>query len=184
MSLDTALSTLTAEICVQIAPSVALLCKPAAPKNCQKHSANPDFCTWRCKDAHLFTLFKINPLLTLVYSHTNDVLYYASLQAQLSAACPLHTGFLCQFTLDSLPEGKVPRLLVFDVIPTSPMPAAARADFLRAVAPNLPQPLCCVQWIGSRAYLTKDFIRNLPHPIEGLYALADEPLCFHKLDLD
>ena len=179
MSLDTALSILTAEICVQIAPSMALLCKTVAPSN----SNQTDLCTWQCKDAHLFTLFKVNPLLTLVYSHTNEVLYYASLQAQLSASCPLHTGFLCQFTLDTLPEGKVPRLLVFDVIPASPMPAAARADFLRAVAPNLPQPLCCVQWIGSRTYLTKEFIHHLPHAIQGLYSLADDPLCFCKMDL-
>ena len=174
MSLDEALSIITAEICLQVGQSMASICK-----NLTTHSLScqDTHCTWICKDTHFFTIFKADKNNTLVYSHTNEMLYYASIFAQLSPSCPVNVGFLCQFTHDSLPEGLVPRLLVFDVISTSSLPPEPRGDYMRALATHLPQPLCCVQWIGPRRYLSKEFVQGLPHPIDGILYIGDDPLC-------
>ena len=173
-SLEQALSILAAEVCVQISP-----CIPAICRNLERLPPPPEsdsLCTWLCKDSHFFTLFKTEASSpTLLYSHSNEVLYYASVLAQLSPSCPLATGFICQFTHDSLPDGLVPRLLVFDTISPQSMPAAARGDFLRALSAHIPQPLCCVQWIGPRRYLSGDFIKGLPHAISGVLYLSDDP---------
>jgi hypothetical protein len=173
MSLDEALSVLAADICVQIAPSIATVCRTL----CTYSTPNTDtHCTWVCKDTNFFTLFKVDKSSTLLYSHTNEVLYYASMLAQLSPSCPLNVGFLCQFTHDSLPEGLVPRLLVFDIISPTALPAEARGDYMRALATHIPQPLCCVQWIGPRRYLSDEFIRGLPHEMQGILYIGDDPL--------
>ena len=181
-SLEQALSVLAAEVCVQINP-----CIPSVCRNLKTTSQPPDdsvLCTWLCKDPLFFTLFKTEPSSpTLLYSHANEVLYYASVLAQLSSSCPPATGFLCQFTHDSLPEGLTPRLLVFDVLSPQIMPAAARGDFMRALSAHIPQPLCCVQWIGPRRYLSDEFIRGLPHPISGVLYLLDDPGCVGCVDV-
>ena len=129
-------------------------------------------CTWLCKDAHLFTLFKSGTDSTLVYSHTNEMLYHASMHAQLAPICPKDMAFLCQFTFDSLPEGRVPRLLVFDVL--CPSPAVHRGEILRSMQ-CLPQPLCCVQWLGFSRYLSREFFAQLPHAISGILVLQNDP---------
>jgi hypothetical protein len=107
------------------------------------------------------------------------------MQAQLASTCPNDISFLCQFTFDTLPEGKVPRLLVFDVLcpqnnnqsnqsnqSNNPI---QRGDILRST-PGLPQPLCCVQWIGYHRYLTPVFFAALPHPVRGVCVLGNDPL--------
>ena len=70
------------------------------------------------------------------YSHTNEILYHASLQVQLAPSCPKDVGFLCQFTFDSLPEGRTPRLLAFDVLAPLPQGPVQRGEALRALAPR------------------------------------------------
>lgn len=169
--MDAALSHLAGDISLQIGPDVARLCRGA---ELHAGSAGQDTLTsWLCKDRLFFTLFKLGQG-SYVYSHANKVLYHASPGAQLSPACPSGTGFLCQFTHDALPEGLVPRLLAFDLI--SDLPAGERGEALRAHAPHLPQPLCAVQWVGPRRYLSKDFIAGLPHAIEGILCYGDDPL--------
>ena len=130
--------------------------------------------TWLCC-SHFFTLFKPKGGGTLLFSHTNEVLYHASIDAQLSKDCPTDLCFLCQFTIDSLPEGDVPRLLVFDLSNIT-LPAQARGEMLWGLQGHLPLPLCCVQWIGPRQYLSPEFIAGLPHKIRGLVALGSDPL--------
>lgn len=130
--------------------------------------------TWLCEDAHFFTLMKTDAG-TLVYSHTNGVLYYATPLAQLSVACPVNTAILCQFTVDALPppDNMVPRLLAFDVL--QPSPPAQRGEALRALSVHLPAPLCCVQWVGPRQYLTPHFVAGLPHKTKGGFTLTGDP---------
>ena len=173
MSLDTALSVLTAEICIQVGPTIASMCRTISMGNSEAVDTN---CTWICRDTHFFTIFKSDRNQTLVYSHTNEMLYYASMLTQLSPSCPPSVGFICQFTHDSLPEGLVPRLLVFDVITPNPLPPGVRGDYMRALATHIPQPLCCVQWIGPRRYLSEDFVRGLPHAMDGILYIGDDPL--------
>lgn len=174
--MDEALAILAGDISLQVGPEILALCRPillsplAQPPTC-------DQATWLCRDACFFTLFRTHHApSTLLFSHTNGVLYHASPQAQLAPACPANTGFLCQFTHDSLPEGSVPRLLAFDVLTLQPLAAPGRGDFLRALAQHLPQPLCTAQWVGPSRYLSKEFVKGLPHAIGGFLRLGEDPL--------
>lgn len=179
MSADTltdALQILAGGVCLQIGKDTFSKCTPLSllsmPENAE--ISEDALCTWLCADTHFFTLFKSETGSTLLYSHTNEVLYHASLDAQLAPACPKDVAFLCQFTFDSLPEGLVPRLLVFDVlVQESPM---QRGERLRSLQPCLPQPLCCVQWIGFFKCLSKEFFAALPHAIKGVVVLQHNSL--------
>jgi hypothetical protein len=130
--------------------------------------------TWLCDDALFFTLIKSDGQ-TLVYSHVNRVLYYATPQAQLATACPDGTSILCQFTVDTLPQECEPRLLAFDVCMPPGVDPAVRGESLRALAVHMPAPLCCVQWVGGRRYLTREFVAGLPHKASGGFALTPDP---------
>jgi hypothetical protein len=172
--LSAALHVLAGDVCLQIgcADKCRVLTKPLPGIICPDSPS-----TWLC-DSHFFTLFKSNGG-TLLFSHTNEVLYHASMDAQLSQDCP-DLCFLCQFTTDSMPEGDVPRLLVFDL--NVKLPAAARGEMLWGLQIHLP-PLCCVQWIGPRQFLTTGFISSLPHKIRGVVALGSDPLVFGNCEL-
>ena len=173
-TLSAALQILAGEVCLQIGKDTLAKCSPLSATPLPEIPENA-LCTWLCADTHFFTLFKASESdSTLIYSHTNEVLYHASMHAQLSAACCKEASFLCQFTFDSLPEGRVPRLLVFDVICVgSP---AQRGDVLRSMQNCLPQPLCCVQWIGYARYLSREFFAALPHETSAILQLGDEAL--------
>ena len=172
-SLSAALRFLAGDVCLQIGKDTLAKCRPLS-LTCTSAIAEEALCTWLCKDAHFFTLFKSEDNNnTLIYSHTNEMLYHASVDAQLAPICPKDMAFLCQFTFDSLPEGRVPRLLVFDVL--FPGPAVHRGEILRSMQ-CLPQPLCCVQWLGFSRYLSQEFFQALPHAISGILVLGDDPL--------
>lgn len=175
-SLSDALQFLAAEVCLRVEAGMLPKCTPITLTP-MPEIAEDALCTWLCESAHFFTLFKADDC-TLVFSHTNEILYHASAPAQLSASCPKDVAFLCQFTFDTLPEGSVPRLLVFDVL--LPEPPAQRGEKLRSLQHCLPQPLCCVQWIGYSRYLTREFIAALPHPISGIAALQRDPLVLYR----
>ena len=181
-TLSSALHFLAGDLCLRISGDYIRMCRPfVVPKGDLTRDAEIDskaLSTWLCKDAHFFTLFRPNDTVgTLLFSHTNEVLYHASIETQLSKDCPPDLCFLCQFTTDSLPEGCVPRLLAFDVISCkNQQPPGIRGDILRGMQGHLPQPLCVVQWIGPRQYLSREFIARLPHRINGLFALGDDPV--------
>ena len=173
-----ALSILAGDPCIQIGPGVNMACKDISFMDSDSAEgsqvSDTTLSTWLCDEAHFFTLIKTDSG-TLVYSHTNGVLYYATPLAQLSGACPVNTAILCQFTIDSLPppDNLVPRLLAFDVLqPSAPM---ERGEALRALSVHLPTPLCCVQWVGPRQYLTPQFVAGLPHKTRGGFSLTGDP---------
>ena len=173
-TLSEALHVLAGDVCLHVNPGLLDRCrKLVLPSVCS--AVPPDAaCTWLCEGAHFFTLFRPSGAVgTVIFSHTNEVLYHASMDAQLSEACQADLSFLCQFTRDPTPEGAVPRLLVFDIV--SSQPPEARGETLRNLLVHLPQPLCCVQWIGPRRYLSSEFIAGLPHKVGGLIALGDDP---------
>ena len=175
-SLSCALHILAGGVCLQIGKDTLANCSPLSLSPLPENAEIPPeaLCTWHCADTHFFTLFKSETGGTLLYSHTNEVLYHASLDAQLAPACPKDAAFLCQFTFDSLPEGRVPRLLVFDVLTQgTPM---HRGERLRSLQHCLPQPLCCVQWIGYAGCLSSQFVAALPHSICGVLTLGVCPL--------
>ena len=175
-TLSQALHILAGGVCLQIGKDTLANCSPLSLSLLPENAEIPQeaLCTWHCADTHFFTLFKSEASGTLLYSHTNEVLYHASLDAQLAPACPKDAAFLCQFTFDSLPEGQVPRLLVFDVLTQgSPM---HRGEKLRSLQHCLPQPLCCVQWIGYAGCLSSQFVAALPHSICGVLTLGVCPL--------
>ena len=170
---------LSGDVCLSVGQEVQAMCRQV--QVVPTSSAPPEaLASWLCKEGNFFTLFKTQThVSTLLYSHTNKVLYYASAQAQLSPACPC-IGFLCQFTHDTLPEGRVPRLLVFDVC--CPLPAIQRGEMLRSYSQHLPQPLCTVQWVGPSKYLSHEFVQGLPHSIEGLFLLGENPLVLARIE--
>lgn len=184
--LSYALFVLAGDVCLRINPCHVDVCRRLCVS--EETAIPPNaLCTWLCEDAHFFTLFRSGDA-TLVFCHTTEVLYYASMEAQIAPSCPPGLCFLCQFTIDVLPEGATARMLVFDVYqfgaPCQADPEA-RGELLRNCARHLPGPLCCVQWIGHRKYLTSEFIAGLPHGASGLMCLGGNPLvldCFEPLD--
>jgi hypothetical protein len=177
-SLSDALQILAAEVCLRIGQDMLPKCSPITITPLPE-IAEDALCTWLCADAHFFTLFKASDVdSTLVFSHTNEMLYHASALAQLAPSCQKDVAFLCQFTFDTLPEGRVPRLLVFDVLAAAP--PAQRGERLRSLQHCLPQPLCCVQWIGYASYLTGEFFAALPHSMDGVVALQQAPLHLNR----
>jgi hypothetical protein len=173
-TLSEALQILAGEVCLQVGKDTLPKCTPVALLPLPG-VAEDALCTWLCRDAHFFTLFRPDDH-TLIYSHTNEILYHASLQVQLAPSCPKDVGFLCQFTFDSLPEGRTPRLLAFDVLAPLPQGPVQRGEALRALQSCLPLPVCCVQWIGYSKCLSPEFVSALPHPISGVMAIGDNPL--------
>jgi hypothetical protein len=173
--LTQALSVLAGDPCIQIGQEVFRACKDICFKEFDGDGvSSSSLSTWLCDEALFFTLLK-SDAGTLVYSHTNGVLYYATPLAQLSAQCPLHTAVLCQFTFDSLPEGVIPRLLAFDVVAQqASLDPTQRGEALRSLALHLPTPLCCVQWVGPRQYLTGQFVAGLPHRTKGGVVLTPD----------
>lgn len=203
-TLDCALAALTCDLCLQIGNDFAK-CTSVIQSGiesgiesgmesgisgldpeteCTTNSSNPDaisrFSTWLCKDSLFFTLIKTEGP-TLVFSHSNGVLYYATPAAQLGHNCPAGTAFLCQFTVDILPEGQTQRLLVFDIISNDPSPES-RGSHMRALAIHLPQPLCCPQWVGPRRSLTREFMLGLPHTVSGVFSIGENPLVLGALE--
>ena len=170
-----ALSVLAGDPCIQIGQEVFQACKDITFADADslegRQVSDSSLSTWLCDDALFFTLFKTD-VHTLIYSHTNRVLYYATPQTQLAAACPVNTTVLCQFTVDTLPDGCIARLLAFDILLPIGTSVAGRGEALRALAVHLPAPLCCVQWVGPRRYLTGQFVAGLPHRTQGLFALT------------
>jgi hypothetical protein len=180
--LSTALSVLAGDPCLSIGQQLIAICKPIQlinfnPLGSAHTIQNPS--TWRCEAGLFFTLIHSGPD-TLLYSHANQMLYFASASASLPLSCPDGTAFLCQFALDrpskpdpasDLPE---PRLLAFDlVIPDCP--PHIRGERLRSLGQFLPQPLCCIQWVGQASCLTPPFLARLPHTQDGILVLGPEP---------
>lgn len=176
-TLSAALHILAGDVCLRISPADIATCRPLVVPPSTRPIYPETLSTWLCDGAHFFTLFKSKGVDgTLLFSHTNEMLYYASVSAQLSPNCPQDIAFLCQFTTDSMPDGDIPRLLAFDVLCPTPLSSSARGDLLRNMHTHLPCPLCIVQWIGPRRYISQDFIAGLPHKIKGVVALGVNPL--------
>ena len=179
--LDHALSVLTADLCLQIGASILVACRVTSQSD-SIYIGQGSTSTWMCENARLFTLIKTHDS-TLVFSHTNEILYHASPLAQLSQECPVDTAVLCQFTVDTMENGdQEPRLLAFDVISWDAASPEIRGARLRALAVHLPIPLCCVQWVGPRMHLSSDFVRRLPHKVSGVFVLGQDPLVFSKVE--
>jgi hypothetical protein len=182
-TLSAALHVLAGDVCLRIAPADINVCKPLIIPTSSSRICPETLSTWLCDGAHFFTLFRSKGVPgTLLFSHSNEVLYHASVDAQISLNCPEGIAFLCQFTTDSLPEGGVPRLLAFDVLCNQGQSPSDRGDTLREMQIHLPQPLCIVQWIGPRQYISNDFIAGLPHRIRGVFAIGATPLAADALE--
>ena len=128
------------------------------------------YATWKPADSVFFTLIKVKGN-TVVFCHANGLPYYAAPHARLAEGCPEHTAFLCQWCLD---QGKIPRLLVFDMLEDCG-DVVARGQHLRNHAKFLPQPLCTVQWAGEVDAL-EGFTQTLPHKVECIVGLGEDPL--------
>ena len=128
------------------------------------------YATWKPADSVFFTLIKTKDN-TVAFCHANGLPYYAAPQARLALGCPEGTAFLCQWCLDA---GKIPRLLVFDLLEDCP-DVKARGQHLRDLAKYLPLPLCTVQWAGEAEAL-EGFTSSLPHQVECIVGLGEDPL--------
>ena len=174
-----ALSILAGDPCIQIGQGMQRACREltlADPVGAESECpTDASLATWLCDEALFFTLIK-EDRQTLVFCHSNGVLYYATPQTQLAVACPSGTSILCQFTVDSLPGECTARLLAFDVLSPKGADPAGRGETLRGLAVHLPTPLCCVQWVGPRQYLTSQFLAELPHKTSGRVVLTPDSL--------
>jgi hypothetical protein len=129
-----------------------------------------DVVTWLAKSARFLTLVK-TARGTRVYDHADDLLYYASPDAELARDCPEGHAFLCQAVCDRQPDNAqpVPRLLVTDLVAPPIACPRERGEALRRLAPCLPRA-CHIQWAGDGQALRK-FLPSVPHDVEALVAL-------------
>ena len=168
-SVSKALASVAADAFLQVSPELCSLMRGIEIKPRPKGS--PEYyATWKPADSVFFTLIKTRDN-TVAFCHANGLPYYAAPQARLAQDCPEGTAFLCQWCLDA---GKIPRLLVFDLIEDCP-DVKARGQHLRDMAKFLPQPLCTVQWAGEVDAL-EGFTASLPHKVECLVGLGENPL--------
>jgi hypothetical protein len=136
------------------------------------------YSTWKPRNSWFFTLIKTERA-TVVYCHENAKVYQASPSTRLASACPVHAAFLCQWCVDECKEGKVPHLLVFDVVQGENADAGSRGEKLRALSKHLPLPLCVVQWAGEVKALDQ-FVRCLPHSVECFLGLSEDPFYLYR----
>ncbi len=183
--LSHALSTIATEVFVKLDEPIFRACRPVELRPLGKARRSPNeisesYATWKPKDSLFFTLIKSEGD-TVVFCHANGTAYYAAPAVRLASGCPLHTAFLCQWCLDrEKGDSKVPRLLVFDILENPECPnVAERGERLRALARCLPQPMCVVQWSGHPSALD-GFVRGLPHPVECIMSLSENPLKLYR----
>jgi len=167
--LSHALSVLAGEPCLSVGQPLINLCRPVLLEDATSDQQSAS--TWLCEGGLFFTLLK-HGQDTLLFSHQNEMLYFASLSARLAPACPDGTAFLCQFAIDAPGE---PRLLALDLLSPDGTDPILRGERLRAMGSHLPQPLCCVQWVGQAACLTPSFLSALPHASAGVLFLQSQP---------
>lgn len=168
-SVSRALASVAADAYLQVDPDIAHLMRAVEVKPRPKGSART-FATWKPEGSVFFTLIKVKSN-TIAFCHATAQPYYAAPLARLAEACPERTAFLCQFCLDS---GRIPRLLVFDVLEQCE-DVQARGQHLRELAKFLPLPLCTVQWAGEAEAL-EGFTARLPHKVDCIVGLGSDPL--------
>jgi len=168
-SVSKALASVAADAFLQVSPALCSLMRGIEIRPRPKGSPE-QYATWKPADSVFFTLIKTRDN-TVVFCHANGLPYYASPQARLAEGCPEGTALLCQWCLDC---GKIPRLLVFDLVENCP-DVKARGQHLRDLAKFLPQPLCTVQWAGEADAL-EGFTASLPHKVECIVGLGEDPL--------
>ena len=167
MHRDDALALACGPLCLQIQPVLPAAMRGATVAIGQLQAS--DLVTWLAKGARLYTLVQTGEG-TRVYDHTDDLLYFASPDAELDRACPEGHAFLCQTVCDRQPSGPpVPRLLVMDLVAPAIESPQERNEALRKLAHVLPH-VCHVQWAGERQALEK-FLPVVPHDVETVVAL-------------
>ena len=175
-----ALRTLAERVSLCIGPFIEEVSRPFEVPSTSTQPSRPDcdLCTWICRPGLFFTLVMMYPNQpSYVIDNQRNIVYTATLPAQLSSRCPEKTAFIGQFVLDKTPDGlQEPRLLIFDVACLG-MPPRERYEKLRSMEQFLPKPLCCVQWAGERQCMSEDFLKSLPHDVAGVMWLGggDEP---------
>lgn len=182
-ALSYALSIVAADVYVQIDEQTFSACKPVVVQPCKKRkkAAGCAFATWKPRGSLFFSLVKTSKD-TVVFCHANGTAYHAAPPVRLAADCPANTSFLCQWCLDKEADkpGKVPHMLVFDVVEAQACPdVAERGERLRRLARYLPQPMCVIQWAGESAALA-GFVKSLPHPVECIIGLSEDPLKIYR----
>jgi hypothetical protein len=167
MNRDDALALACGALCLQI-HSVLPLAMQGVSVSVERIRPD-DVVTWLAKSARFLTLVK-TARGTRVYDHADDLLYYASPDAELARDCPEGHAFLCQAVCDRQPDGSLaPRLLVTDLVsPSIPCPRQ-RGEALRKLAHCLPHA-CHLQWAGDGQAL-QAFLPSVPHDVETLIAL-------------
>ncbi len=167
MNRDDALALACGPLCLQVHPVLPAAMRGASIAVGQIQPA--DLVTWLAKGARFYTLVQTQGG-TRVYDHADDLLYFASPNAELDRACPEGHAFLCQTVCDRQPSGPpIPRLLVMDLVSPAIESARERNEALRKLSPVLPH-ICHVQWAGERQALEK-FLPSVPHDVETILAL-------------
>ena len=169
MHRDDALSLACGPLCLQIHSVLPAALRGASVALGQIQP--DDLVTWLAKGARLYTLVQTSQG-TRVYDHADDLLYFASPNAELDRACPEGHAFLCQTVCDRQPSSvgpPIPRLLVMDLVSPAIESPRERNEALRRLAHVFPH-ICHVQWAGERQAL-EAFLPGVPHDVEAVVAL-------------
>lgn len=132
-----------------------------------------DYTSWLAKGAHFFTIIQ-HEKQTIVFCHANQTMFYASPHIKLNASTPDGHAFLAQTCMDH--NNTTPRLLILDmVLPVIPDPRK-RGALLRSLAHVFPSATCHVQWAGEVSALRRFLANGLPHEVESVIALQEDPM--------
>lgn len=168
MDLSTALSFTCTDHFLQVHPLFNDVMQPM--KIVTSHASiqpnTNEYASWMAKDAQWFTILKHNQQ-TIVYCHSNNMMYYASPNIQLHPHMPEGYAFLAQTCIDN---NETPRMLILDMILPSIDDPKHRGEILRGLSQFFPTT-CHIQWAGDITALRKFLKNGLPHPVECVISL-------------
>lgn len=159
-----------AEHFLQLHPSFAWIMRPLEVRVSMGDLTQKGRYSWIAQGGTWFTVVRYQRH-TVVFSHDTQMAYYASPNVTLPVEMPDGYAFLCQATLD---DGQYPRLLVLDLILPRHKDVEVRGNLLRSVAHLFP-PSMHLQWSGELEVLRKFLHKGLPHPVEAIVMLTEDP---------
>lgn len=173
-----ALSCVAGQEYLQLDEHVANSCRPVEVVPRSKRSPL-NYATWKPRGSVMLTVVKVDSG-TVIFCHADGKVYHAAPCMLLAPDCPSGTAFLGQYCMDKDSRGqRVPRVLVFDLV-WPPMPSVQeRGAALRSMSRFIPLPICVVQWVGELGAL-EGFIKSLPHDVESLIGLSQDPLKIYR----
>jgi hypothetical protein len=186
MDYSEAIAFLCGPYFLQVHPIITQIAKPVVIKsiddnndreNKYEYAQRKDQSFWSTANTHWFTIYKHiePPHPTVIYSHVDDMMYYALPHMHFMQGMPPGYAFLAQTTKDN---GLQNRLIVLDLVYPVIEDPIARNSEIRSKAMFFPST-CHVQWVGH-THALKAFLaankESLPHKVESIMLQSSDPL--------